>query len=228
MGAWSDTFAWIGLKTEGHGSFDYWHSFSFPLFVQIPNSRSGCVVYKTDPPSEASKVLKVMNVVMEVDGNLIADDGTVQFMDDESVEFSQRVQSKHIGDMLVLKIWRNRKVSNFCRKLPWWLFILVIDSCGCLQSDTFGSFDIHWHPCDGNFFGDFPSVPTTYSHGFVCLLSSICNGPWSICDKGSRMVYTLQNVFRPFLMCFVLQQDLHSLNNDHRFGSAAAIGRRQL
>eukprot|EP00803_Ostreobium_quekettii_P002645 evm.model.scf_1356.3 EVM.evm.TU.scf_1356.3 scf_1356:20076-25448(-) len=76
-------------------------------YLKVPENRSGCVVYKIDPLSEACQVLDVMDVVMEVDSVPIADDGTVQFRDDERVEFSHIVRCKHIGDTLHLTILRN-------------------------------------------------------------------------------------------------------------------------
>lgn len=95
----------VFLDHNNHPSF-----WVLSAVLQVPENRSGCVVYKIDPLSEASKVLEVMDVVMEVDGIPIADDGTVQFREDERVEFSHIVRSKHIDDTLHLKILRNGQV----------------------------------------------------------------------------------------------------------------------
>lgn len=85
---------------------------AIPLLVQVPEGRSGCVVFKVDPLSSAADTLKVMDVVLEVEDVPIADDGTVQFRDDERVEFSHIVRSKHIGEQLRLRILRDGKIQE--------------------------------------------------------------------------------------------------------------------
>lgn len=74
---------------------------------QMSASASGVLVYKTDPLSPADAVLRVDDVVMEVDGVAVADDGTVEFRHEERVEFSHIVRIKHVGDVLTLKVWRD-------------------------------------------------------------------------------------------------------------------------
>lgn len=56
------------------------------------------MVFKIDPLAPAAKVLKEHDVVMEIEGVPIADDGTVEFRNEERVEFSHIVRSKHIGE----------------------------------------------------------------------------------------------------------------------------------
>lgn len=46
---------------------------------------------------------------MEVDGTPIADDGTVQFRDDERVDFSHVIRKKHLGDSIELRVLRDGK-----------------------------------------------------------------------------------------------------------------------
>lgn len=55
-------------------------------------------MYKIDPLAPANNVLKENDVVMEIDGVPIADDGTVEFRNEERVEFSHIVRAKHIGE----------------------------------------------------------------------------------------------------------------------------------
>ena len=54
-------------------------------------------MYKIDPLAPAHDVLKENDVVMEIDKVPIADDGTVEFRNEERVEFSHIVRAKHIG-----------------------------------------------------------------------------------------------------------------------------------
>lgn len=106
-----------------------------PILVQVPEGRSGCVVFKVDPLSSAANTLKVMDVVLEVEDVPIADDGTVQFRDDERVEFSHIVRSKHIGEQLQLRILRNGEIQevrmsqDFCTGLYHLLMICSIVQC---------------------------------------------------------------------------------------------------
>lgn len=72
-----------------------------------------------DPLSSAAETLKVMDVVLEVHDIPIADDGTVQFRDDERVEFSHIVRCKHIGEDLQLKILRNGEIVEVSCRLAF-------------------------------------------------------------------------------------------------------------
>ena len=68
------------------------------VLVQVAPQQSGSLVYKIDPLAPAHEVLKENDVVMQIDGVPIADDGTVEFRNEERVEFSQIVRAKHIGE----------------------------------------------------------------------------------------------------------------------------------
>ena len=65
---------------------------------KVAPNQSGSLVYKIDPLAPANSVLKENDVVMEIDGVPIADDGTVEFRNEERVEFSHIVRAKHIGE----------------------------------------------------------------------------------------------------------------------------------
>lgn len=65
--------------------------------LQVAPEQSGSLVYKIDPLAPADDVLKENDVVMEIDKVPIADDGTVEFRNEERVEFSHIVRAKHIG-----------------------------------------------------------------------------------------------------------------------------------
>lgn len=66
-------------------------------YLQVAPHQSGSLVYKIDPLAPANDVLKENDVVMEIDKVSIADDGTVEFRNEERVEFSHIVRAKHIG-----------------------------------------------------------------------------------------------------------------------------------
>ena len=65
--------------------------------LQVAAEQSGSLVYKIDPLAPAHDVLKENDVFMEIDRVPIADDGTVEFRNEERVEFSHIVRAKHIG-----------------------------------------------------------------------------------------------------------------------------------
>ena len=67
------------------------------VLMQVAPQQSGSLVYKIDPLAPAHEVLKENDVVMQIDGVPIADDGTVEFRNEERVEFSHIVRAKHVG-----------------------------------------------------------------------------------------------------------------------------------
>ncbi|CAL5219318.1 g1127 [Coccomyxa viridis] len=76
---------------------------------KLPPNGSGSLVFKIDPLAPAADTLEVNDVVLEIEGVPIADDGTVEFRNEERVEFSHIVRSKHIGDWLNALVLRDGK-----------------------------------------------------------------------------------------------------------------------
>eukprot|EP00210_Caulerpa_lentillifera_P005347 g5110.t1 len=76
-------------------------------YLKVPDGKCGCVVYKVDPLSQANEILKVNDVVLEVDDVSVADDGTIQFREDERVDFAHIIRQKHLGDSLKLLVLRD-------------------------------------------------------------------------------------------------------------------------
>ena len=71
----------------------------------MPSTGSGSLVFRIDPLAPAAATLREHDVVMEIEGVPIADDGTVEFRNEERVEFSHIVRSKHIGVRGALAQW---------------------------------------------------------------------------------------------------------------------------
>ena len=67
------------------------------MLLQVAANQSGSLVYKIDPLAPAHDVLKESDLVMKIDGVLIADDGTVEVHNEEKAEFSHIVRTKHTG-----------------------------------------------------------------------------------------------------------------------------------
>ncbi|KXZ51680.1 hypothetical protein GPECTOR_11g131 [Gonium pectorale] len=75
-------------------------------FLKMPDGVSGVMVVKTDPLSGAHGSVLKNDVVLEVDGVPVADDGTVEFREDERLEFTHIIRAKHIGEQVHLKLLR--------------------------------------------------------------------------------------------------------------------------
>lgn len=75
-------------------------------YLKVPEHRSGVLVVKLDPLSPVASVLKENDVVLEVAGQPVADDGTAVFRDDERLEYTHLIRSMHVGDRLQLTILR--------------------------------------------------------------------------------------------------------------------------
>ncbi|KAG2425827.1 hypothetical protein HXX76_013452 [Chlamydomonas incerta] len=76
-------------------------------FLKMPEGVSGVMVVKTDPLSAAHGAVQKNDVVLEVDAVPIADDGTVEFREDERLEFSAIIRAKHVGEQVHLKLLRD-------------------------------------------------------------------------------------------------------------------------
>lgn len=76
----------------------------------MPEGASGCIVVKLEPSTEAAQHLQLADVILEVEGEPIAADESVQFRDDERVDYSHVISLKHVGDNLNLKILRQGQV----------------------------------------------------------------------------------------------------------------------
>lgn len=78
----------------------------------MPEDASGCIVVKLDTCSEAASHLQLRDVILEVEGVPIAGDETIQYRDDERVDYSHIWSLKHVGEQLKLKILRDGQVCR--------------------------------------------------------------------------------------------------------------------
>mmetsp|Transcript_42586 Transcript_42586/g.101114 ORF Transcript_42586/g.101114 Transcript_42586/m.101114 type:complete len:599 (+) Transcript_42586:214-2010(+) len=104
-------------------------------FYGMDPNRSGSLIYKIDPLAPAAQVLREGDVLLEVDGVKIADDATVEFRDDERVEFTHMVRSKHIGESLAVKILRDCEELELSYELqPLKPLVPVVHGVDCIPS----------------------------------------------------------------------------------------------
>lgn len=76
----------------------------------LPDRVSGIVVAYVDPFGAAAGLLKPRDVLLSIDGNSIADDGSVG-LDGNSVEYSEFIERKQCSEKIFLTVWRGRKTE---------------------------------------------------------------------------------------------------------------------
>jgi protease Do-like 9 len=75
----------------------------------VIDSGTGVLVTRALPLGCCSGVLERGDVLLAIDGNAIADDGTVAFRKSERISFSQLLHAKFAGDTVNLRIWREKR-----------------------------------------------------------------------------------------------------------------------
>jgi S1-C subfamily serine protease len=83
----------------------------------MKDDQSGCLVYRVIPGSPAEKVVKPGDVVMQIDGHKVADDGTVEFRPKERTSLNYYVQAHQVGDEMKLNILRSGRDEQVKLKL---------------------------------------------------------------------------------------------------------------
>eukprot|EP00955_Chlamydomonas_euryale_P018402 195605-Chlamydomonas_euryale.AAC.1 len=78
----------------------------------MPEERSGILVVRIDPLSDAARVLQPHDVVMEVSGCSVADDGTAAFRDDERLEYTHLIRRWVGGVGKVWGVWEVREAFS--------------------------------------------------------------------------------------------------------------------
>lgn len=74
--------------------------------------QSGLLVQNVEPISKLQNDLCSGDVIVEIDGQPIANDGSVHFRDRERISFKYLLTKKHFGDTVDLKIVRNGNVIS--------------------------------------------------------------------------------------------------------------------
>jgi hypothetical protein len=79
--------------------------------LKVPAKKSGVVVYYLDPYGSALNRIKPGDVILNIDGHAIANDGTVM-MENERLLFSEILERKQWGEAVNMEVWRDaNKVS---------------------------------------------------------------------------------------------------------------------
>lgn len=78
----------------------------------MAKTQSGVLVTVTVPGTSCDGVLKPGDILLELDGVKVANDGTIPFRGQERVEFSYLVTSHQVGETLRAKVLREGKIAN--------------------------------------------------------------------------------------------------------------------
>lgn len=99
------------------------------LLYRMSENRTGVLVNKIYPDSPAKGALKSGDVILSIEGENIANDGTVEFRENERTFFGYVVQNKYIDDIAGFEILRDNNVMNakiklsipmnYCRLVPY-------------------------------------------------------------------------------------------------------------
>jgi len=81
-------------------------------YLGMAADQTGVVVCDVLPLAGAAKALKRHDVILEVEGKKVANDGTVAFRRSERVFFDYEVLSKQIGDVISMKVLRDGDVKE--------------------------------------------------------------------------------------------------------------------
>ena len=87
------------------------------LFYRMSEDQTGVLVNKIYTGSPAKRVLKSGDVILAVDAENVANDGTVEFRENERTIFEYVIQNKYIGDTAEFEILRDGKVMKVKIKL---------------------------------------------------------------------------------------------------------------
>lgn len=86
-------------------------------YFQLSSDQTGVLVTKVLPLFSCSAVLKRGDVLMAVDNEVIADNGTVHFRGNERILFDYKLSQMFLGDICTLKILRQGEVMTVEVKL---------------------------------------------------------------------------------------------------------------
>ena len=78
-------------------------------YLGLPHDVTGILIDRIEPLSLAAQVLRAGDVLTEIDGVPVADDGTISFLGRERINFSHLVSMKFPGESAQLRIYREGK-----------------------------------------------------------------------------------------------------------------------
>lgn len=78
----------------------------------LPEDQTGLLIYQIPPDSPSYNRLAPSDIITSVDGNAIADDGTIEFRPRERTSAAHQIQLKQIGETVDLTVWRSNNLQT--------------------------------------------------------------------------------------------------------------------
>ncbi|MBI4083803.1 MAG: trypsin-like peptidase domain-containing protein [Candidatus Lambdaproteobacteria bacterium] len=97
-----DGYGELGLVTSGMVNPAY------RGYLGLPDTLTGVTVDSVLPRASGDGLLHAGDVVTEIDGAKVANDGTIKYFG-HAVSFEQLAEEKLIGERVTLRVWRDRK-----------------------------------------------------------------------------------------------------------------------
>jgi S1-C subfamily serine protease len=72
----------------------------------MTDKETGVLISKIRPLTHASEVLKKHDVILSIDGQVVGNDGTVPFRNQERISFDWVLSQKHSGESVALGVLR--------------------------------------------------------------------------------------------------------------------------
>ncbi len=98
-------------------SYQDMESPSLKGMYKMKPEHTGVLVKDINWDSPASGLLEAGDVILEVDGYNVADDGTIEFRRDERIAFSYSYEKHQIGDTVRIKVLRNGREKDISVRL---------------------------------------------------------------------------------------------------------------
>ena len=100
----------------------------------LPDELTGVVVTKLFPNMPAWKLLKKMDVITQIEGKDISNDGFI-YLDGRKMNFLEIVERLQVNSMIHLKVWRDKKLINVTVPAkPWKMKINMANPYGVVPS----------------------------------------------------------------------------------------------
>lgn len=94
--------------------------------------QSGILVNKVYPNSPATGIIKPDDIILSINGQDIANNGTIKFRKDERTSYVYLLQKKYINDTIKMKVLREKELIdldiilsrpiNYCRLVPYQIY----------------------------------------------------------------------------------------------------------
>ena len=86
-------------------------------YYGLDSNQTGVLVDRIMPLGNSYNAVKKGDIILEINGKKVYDDGTIEFRKGEYTSAKYAVDLLQMGDSVKLKIWRNKKIVNVTVKL---------------------------------------------------------------------------------------------------------------